>query len=85
MNNCNMIFAFRVFCFNSRMLTLDIQWCAIQGAVSRISDIEGVHAHPGEMKKQPFEFCLQKYYSIVQGVGKYAGNQLSVPFCLEKF
>ena len=46
MNNCNMIFAFRLFCFNSRVLTLDIQWCAIQGAVSRISDIEGVHADP---------------------------------------
>ena len=41
-----MIFAFRVFCFSSRVLTLDIQWCAIQGAVSLISDIEGVHADP---------------------------------------
>lgn len=44
MNNCNTIFAFRVFCFNSHVLTLDIQWCAIHGAVSLISDIEGVHA-----------------------------------------
>ena len=24
LNNCNMIFAFRLFCFNSRVLTLDI-------------------------------------------------------------
>lgn len=68
MNNCNMIFAFRVFCFNSRMLTLDIQWCAIQGAVSRISDIEGVHAHPGEMKKQPFEFFYKNVIALFKGL-----------------
>ena len=68
MNNYNMSFAFRVFCFSSRVLTLDIQWCAIQGAVSLISDIEGVHADPE--KTTTFDsiwIFLQKYYSIVSG------------------
>ena len=66
MSNCNMIFAFRLFCFNSRVLTLDIQWCAIQGAVSRISDIEGVHADPEKTTAfDPIWIFLQKYYSIV--------------------
>lgn len=71
MNNCNMILVFRVFCFISSMLTLDIQWCANQGAVSQISDIEGVPADPGKTKKQPltqFEFFYKNIIALFQGL-----------------